>query len=259
MFPTGAASAANLLNMGIGFVLIIWAFVGSILAGIGLLAFGGLAAFFTRGVPTGRRKAIVTAGLFPFGCLAWAGIVFLFQAIINEGVLHRDCGLGDGWHCPLPNGYQILMIDVTDQGMLYNPKTQPNGDGVMSREDAVFRVRTLQVDGPIMLGGIDSQALQHRGAGGSQIDSYFVLDSRNGKTMTFPNSSALARVASQLGIGLKLEPIYTVYSRYRFTWFDPAAGLLLVLPPITLLGLMIRWIVRLRRTRGLPTYVASGT
>lgn len=69
-------------------------------------------------------------------------MVFGFQAIVNEIVLHRDPGLGDTWHCPLPNGYALLMIDVMDHGWVYNPKTQP-GDSVTEREDSVAGVRKV--------------------------------------------------------------------------------------------------------------------
>ena len=91
-------------NMGLGFVLVIWAVVGTILAGIGLIVFGGATSFFTRGVPNGRRKAIAVAGLFPFACLAWAAANFVFQAVVNEGFLHRDPGLGGHMALPTADG-----------------------------------------------------------------------------------------------------------------------------------------------------------
>ncbi len=45
----------------------------------------------------------------------------MFQEVINETVHHRDAGLGDTWRCPLPNGYALMMIDVTDQGWVPTP------------------------------------------------------------------------------------------------------------------------------------------
>jgi hypothetical protein len=128
--------------MGIGFVLLIWAAVGLVLAGVGAVLLGGMAAYLTRGAVGGRKWLLVAASLFPFVCLAWAGGIFVFQAVVNEMVFHRDPGLGDSWNCRLPNGYAILMIDVTDQGWVYNPKTQP-GDSVTDGEDAIAGVRIL--------------------------------------------------------------------------------------------------------------------
>jgi len=148
--------------MGIGFVLLIWAVAGTILAGIGALLFGGLTSVLTRKVTRGRRRVIIAAGLLPFACLIWAGALFVFQALVNEGVLHRDPGLGDTWHCPLPNGYALMMIDVTDQGWVYNPKTQP-GDGVVEQDDAVAGVRIVQIAGRYIAGGSDTRSFQHSG------------------------------------------------------------------------------------------------
>src|SRR5580692_4593570 len=109
--------------MGIGIVLLLWAVVGTVVAAIGAVTLGWITAVLTRRIANNRRKVIVAASLFPLVCLGWGGAMFVFQAVVNEGLLHRDLGLGDTWHAPLPNGYQIMMIDVTDQGWVYNPKT----------------------------------------------------------------------------------------------------------------------------------------
>jgi len=130
--------------VGLGIVLLFWLVVGSVFAVTGATTLAGSTSRLTRGATNGRRKIIIAAGLFPFVCLCWAGLIFLFQALVNEGLLHRDLGLGDTWHAPLPNGYQILMIDVPDQGLVYNPKTQP-GPGVSEREDAIDGVRNVQL------------------------------------------------------------------------------------------------------------------
>jgi hypothetical protein len=234
--------------MGIGIVLLFWAVAGTILAAMGMLALGGATALFTRGVVRGRRTVIIVAGLFPFACLAWAGALFMFQAFVNEGVLHRDPGLGDTWHCPLPNGYALMMIDVTDQGWVYNPKTQAVAGGVGEQEDAASGVRLVQVTGRFILGASDSQSFQHLGQSRDDVDSYFLLDTQTGKRTTFSTYDALHAAARQLGIQLELEPINSVYSRYRFTWFDVFIGFVLCAPPLLAALLLIRWIARLRGT-----------
>jgi len=221
--------------MGIGIVLLVWAVAGLIVAGVGSLMFGAVARYFTRAVAGDRRKAVIAAAAFPFVCLGWAGAVFVFQAFINGEVLHRDPGLGDSWECPLPNGYAILMIDVTDQGCVYNPKTQAGNGGVGEQEDAVFGVRDLQVAGRYILGGANS--------------SYFLLDTGTGKRQTFSTFEELRTTAGHKGIQLALQPIADVYSKYRFTYFDMFVGFLLCLPPLLLAWLIVRWIVRLRRSR----------
>lgn len=246
-------TAANLRcyayqNMGIGFVLLFWAVIGTILSGLAAIVFGGFAAVFTRRVIKGRRPAILAATLLPFACFAWAGVIFAFQSLVNEGLLHRDPGLGDAWSCPLPNGYQILMIDVTDYGWVYNPKTQFGYDGVGEREDAVFGVRLVQIAGPYIFGGVDEDSPPELDS--AKIDSYFMLDARTGKRTKLPNYDALSSAAGQLGIQLHLEPIDRVYRKYRFSWFDVFAGVLFCVPILIAFFFLVRWVLRLRRTRG---------
>jgi hypothetical protein len=231
--------------MGLLFVLLIWAVFGSILASIGAACFGGITAFFTRTIKEGRRRTILIACLFPFLCLGWGACVFVFQAVVNEVFLNRDLGIGDTWHCPLPNGYQIMMIDVTDQGSVYNPKTQQTSVG--QQNDAVLGVRTLQISGPYILGGSDSKSFEHAGQDNQSVDAYFMLDTRAGKRVTFDSFEALRAKASELSIRLDLQPIYSVYSKYRFGWFEIVVGILFCGPPIAGIVLFVLHIRRLRR------------
>jgi hypothetical protein len=235
--------------MGIGMVLLLWAVVCVILAAVGALVLGGSTALFTRGVKRHRRTVILLAALLPFACMGWAGAVFVFQALVNEGLFHRDPGLGDTWHCPLPDGYALLMIDETDHGWIYNPRTQGWGGGVSEAEDSVPGVRKLQLAGQYILGGSDSRSWELRETSSDYIDSYFLLDTRSGKRRNFATYEELHAAALQLGIQPNLEPIDAVYSRYRFTWFEAFAIALLCLPPLVPAWILLRWIVRLRRTR----------
>ena len=232
--------------MGIGIVLLFWAVAGTILASVGAVFAGSLAAWFIEKGTLKRRRAIVLSSAFPFVCLAWAVALFVFQAIINEAVFHRDPGLGDTWECPLPNGYAITMIDVTDQGWVYNPKTQPGG-GVGEQEDAVAGVRRVQIAGRYILGAADSHASNFGKP--TDIDSFFLLDTTTGKRNQFTNQQDLSRAAQQLGVQLNLEDIDAVYSRYRFTWFDLFVGAAFVAPLAAYLLFLARWILQIRRTR----------
>ena len=217
--------------MGIGIVLIAWAVVGSVLASVGALVLGGVTDYLTKGADAGRRRTILAACILPFACLGWAAFLFVFQAFVNGFLLHRDPGLGDTWNCPLPNGYAITMIDVTDQGWVYNPKTQSEG-AVSEQEDAVAGVRILQVAGRYILGGSDSHAFTKLGQESNDVDRYFLLDTQTGKRADFTNYDAMRNAATHLGIQTNLERINVLYSRYRFTWFDAVVGFLLCIPPI---------------------------
>ncbi len=177
------------------------------------------------------------------------------QAVVNEGLLHRDLGLGDTWHAPLPNGYQIMMIDVTDQGWVYNPKTQHSDSSIGEREDAVAGVRKVQVTGRYILGGADSKSFEHLGQENDQVDSYFLLDTQTGKRTQFQSYDAMQSRALEMNIKVSLEPINSVYGRFRFSWFDVFAGLLFCIPPLLGLFLLVVRVLRLRRTRSIPVLV----
>src|SRR5579872_1554952 len=109
-----------------------------------------------------------------------------------------------------PNGYQVMMIDVTDQGWVYNPKTQSDG-GVGEQGDAVAGVRSLQVSGRYVLGGTDSKSFEHLGKDTNQVDAYFILDTQLGKETKFQSYDALRRTAVELGIEPNRQPINAVY------------------------------------------------
>lgn len=233
-------------------VLLAAAVVGTVFAAIGASAIGGATAYFTRGVKEGRRRAIILAAAFPFLCLGWGGAVFFFQAVVNEYAFHRDPGLGDDWHCPLPNGYALMMIDETDFGWVYNPKTQAAGGGVGEQDDAIFGVRILQVSGRYILGGVDSKIPSDEDVlkdKNEHVDSYFFMDTQTGKRNEFRSNDEFRAAVFQLGIQPDLQPIDDVYRKYRFTWFDALAGFLLFAPPVIAAGMILRWIFKLRRTR----------
>lgn len=234
--------------MGIGFVLLIWAVVGIILACIGALVVGAAATFLTRGATRDRSLTLLASFAFPFVCLGWAALLFVFQAFVN-GAMHRDPGLGDTWTCPLPNGYAILMIDDTDHGWIYNPKTQP-GSGVSELDDAVDCVVMAQVSGRYILGGADSNSTAALGADLNHIDSYFILDTQAGKKTVFSNFDQLRQTAQTLGVSLNLEPIHALYSKYRYTWFDILVGVSLCIPLLIYFGILVAKIRRLRRSAG---------
>ena len=234
--------------MGIGIVLLLWAVVGMVLAGIGGGVLAAMAMYFTRDVGPDGRKAVIAAAAFPFICLGWAGVVFVFQALVNEEVLHRDPGLGDAAKCPLPNAYELLMIDEMDQGEIYNSGIPQVAGGVATQGDAVDGVRIMQVAGRFILGGADSRSFEHFDGKG-EVDSYFLLDTMTGKQQTFSTYEALRAAAVEQSVQLNLRPIAEVYSEYRYTWFDAFAGFLLCVPPLLMASLLVRWIIRLRRRK----------
>jgi hypothetical protein len=180
----------------------------------------------------------------------------VFQAVVNESVLHRDPGLGDTWECPLPNGYALLMIDTTDNGWVYNPKTQADPEGVADGPDTVSGVIVMQVAGRYMLGGADSKSFEHTELNKHQVDSYFLLDAQTSQRSLYSAYDDLLVAAHKIGIEPKFEPIATVYSIYRFTWFEVFAGFLLCVPPLVWMCLVVWWVSRLRKGRMIVSHPA---
>jgi hypothetical protein len=241
--------------MGILFVLLFWGVLGSVIAVSGGFAARLITGAVTRNQADGpyrsaREKAIRFASVLPFVCFAWAGVIFVFQAVVNTTLLHRDVGLGDSSYCPLPNGYALLMIDVSDEGTVYNPKTQP-GEVVGDREDAVSGVRKLQIAVPLIFGGIDSDYSKHFGQASPSVNRYFVLDTQTGKQVDFETEGKLRDAASESGTQLRLEPVFDIYRKYRFTWFDYTIGALLIACPIVGGAVLVRRIVWIRSRGGL--------
>lgn len=241
--------------MGIGFVLLFWAVIGAVVALVAAVVLGFATRFLTHGAQHGRSKAILAAVALPFFCLAWSGAVFIFQAVINETMLGRDAGLGDTWRCPLKNGYALLMIDVTDDGWIYNTKTQP-GSVVTEQEDAVPGVRKAQVAGQYILGAWDSKWSGRLGENSDEVDGFFIIDTQTGKRTNLPNYEALSAEARRLGIDLALVSIYELYSQYRYSRFELLAGLLFLGPQLVMVYLLIRWIRQARLSRNLAAQPA---
>lgn len=232
--------------MGIVFVLFFYAFVLTIAASV---AAAVLVVVVLKLIPQTailRKRAVVVAALFPFACVAYAGAWFIAYAIINDVCFHCDPGLGDTWLTPLPNGYSLMMIDTTDRGTVYNPKTQPADGSVVSRDDAVFGVRELQVSGNLIFGARDSQYFGRIDQESTAVDSWFELNTRTESHSEFSSLNDLQKRASAEGVQLNLRSFSQVFSLYRTTWFDYSSGAILLLVLLLAFCLLVRWVWRIR-------------
>jgi hypothetical protein len=227
--------------MGIGVVLIFYAIALTIAASISAAILIVAAHLLTKPSATGRKRLLITSALFPFACVLFAGVWFVF---------HRDPGLGDSWETPLPNGYALMMIDTTDQGTVYNPKTQPTDGSIGSRDDAVFGVRQLQLANNLIFGARDTGYFGRIGQESKQVDAYFELDTSKKTHIEFSSLDDLKQQAAKEGIALKLREFQEVFGDYRTTWFDYLAAAFLLIPPAIGFVLLLRqtWKVRKRAT-----------
>jgi hypothetical protein len=244
--------------MGIFFVLIIYAVVGGV-----AVVIGGSALYITAWLllknSTERSIFARRAAFFPLKCALWAALIFVVQAVVNVTLLHRDVGLGDGFHIPLPDNYAISYIDVTDYGFVYNPRTQLDETSPREQEDAVFDVRFLQMQGRFLAGSADTQLNKHFGLPGAPVDQFFVIDTVTNKRTEFASEQDLAAWAASHGFKLNLEPIADFYTRYRWTWFDGLAAATLLIPPPIAFWLLARSVLRARRRAHLQMAPASAS
>jgi len=233
--------------MGIMFFLIFYAIALTTIATVGAAVLGTATYFFTKSSAR-RKRAVLISALFPYACVAFAGAWFIAYAVINEAAFHRDPGLGDTWETPLPNGYALLMIDTTDQGTVYNPKTQGGYGIVSSRGDTEFGVRDLQVCHNLIFGARDSGYFGRIGQDSKVVDTYFELDTTSNHTTEYKNLDELRQRAATRGVMLNLKPFESVFGEYRTTWFDYFAAAVLVLVPLAGFVVLFRWVFAIRRS-----------
>ena len=225
------------ISMGLAFVLIIWAVVGAALASTASVVLTGVCALVTRHRPR-RTLLLVSSAVFPFASLIWMGGVFVACVLVNEAFLERDFGIGDGFRCPLPNGYSLSMIDVLDHAEVRSSSRGYSG---------VDGVQLLQVQGDLLLGARDSHGFERRGNPDAFIDGYFLIDTASGERRDFAALGDLQAAAARQGVPLHLESIGSVYARYRSTWVDYLGFVLQMGPPFTGLFVLVTWTLRVRR------------
>jgi len=222
--------------MGIGLSLVSWCAKGIALATLLAVFAGALTAVYVPRGRHGRTRLILWTCVYPFICVIWFLVVFVFQAYVNEALLYRDPGIGHVYQTPLPNGYAVLLIDEIHDGSVFNPATHfsnaSNSDIHPDGPDAVSGVRVLQIAGNKILGGAGPIGLYSSAETRDRVDYYFLLDTETRARTNFDNYDALAKAAQASGIRPHLEPLLTIYERYRYTWFDLSALALFLVPAL---------------------------
>jgi hypothetical protein len=233
--------------MGIAFVLLFYAGALSIAAVVSMGLLFALVAFFTRHVKSGRKRALAFALLLPPCCVLLCGLSFPCYWVINDTVFHRDAGLGDSWYTPMPNGYMLQMIDVTEYGSISNPKKEADGE-------IVSNVRRLQVDGDMISGTSDSLALQSFGHPADAEDQYFILNAKSGVKQDFKSMTGLNGAIRNLGLHQHMRPFWDVFCDYRNNWFDYAYGFGLLFLPLLGGGMLLRYVLRIRKNSAMEQH-----
>lgn len=162
-------------------------------------------------------------------------------------------GWGDSWDTPILGDYHLMMIDVTDQGTVYNraDRTVYRGDSVSwspGQQDVIAGVRRLEVRPPFLFGTANPET-RMGDSEKSPETVFFALDTRSGARTDEPTLAGLEAEAQRSGGPLKLESVNVVYGRYRYEKVDLIPVVLFALPLLTALFLLARALFRLRATR----------
>lgn len=102
--------------MGIGFTIVIWGIIFSVLA----VVLGSLTALGVRICckPKGRGQKMVLAFLTPgLAIFVYAVCSVLYMAMISI-VFHVDLGIGDSWYVPLNKVYSLSSVDYPENGSI---------------------------------------------------------------------------------------------------------------------------------------------
>lgn len=199
--------------MGIGFVLIVWAILLTLLAVPALVALHRF-AMLTGGPARAKRMlrwAIVAAPL----AAGYAGAAFFAYALWCTEIRGVDPGLGDWASIPLGAHFTLSFIDVPDEAIIAEGRASDR--------------RPLE------------SKITHIGQSGGYVyglrahDSAFVLDTRSG-TLHHYVDQQLPIALRQVGVGTPLVvPVAEFYESRRWGWPDLVAAMALVIP-ILLLG-----------------------
>lgn len=236
--------------MGPLFVIFFWILLGGVLSILGGFFLAFLVRFLLRGIPTGQGPAIVIGAVLPaFGFAYLFGSVLVFS--LWSAARDRDWGWGDSWDTPLLGDYHLMMIDLTDQGTIYNkadPTVYRNGSvsGSPDQQDVVFGVTRMEVRPPYFLGAASNDQSFPRKDDESR---FFILDTRSGARTDETSLASLQTAAQRLGSPLELEPVETIYNRYRYRLVDLIPVAFLAIPPLAAGIFLLRAFLKLRATR----------
>jgi len=108
--------------MGAGFVIIIHFVVIFIISCIIAVA-SGILTYFISNKDKKKRKIFLSI-IIPFQSLYSIYILMLIGSILISETKNVDIGIGDYWHIPLSESYQLTIIDVYEQANIeYNGNT----------------------------------------------------------------------------------------------------------------------------------------
>ena len=113
------------------------------------------------------------------GIVSYVGSSVIAMILISE-LLNVDIGFGDSWKAPLPNGYQLVSVDMPDNGSIYKDDDH--------RIEGIDGVRQLEVIGDSVIGLSNNK--------------YFLLDTKIHKVTYYPSVFELQKRVGKPNIAL---------------------------------------------------------
>jgi hypothetical protein len=163
--------------MGIIF-LVIWLVIFAVIAAI--LGVIGVAVVYPFLSKKARKRKILLTFLTPMvGIASYVGSSVIAMILISE-LLNVDIGFGDSWKAPLPNGYQLISVDMLDNGSIYK-----DDDHHTESIDGVQQIKVIG-DSVIGLSG----------------NKYFLFDTKIHKVTYYPSVFELQKRVGKPNIAL---------------------------------------------------------
>ena len=169
--------------MGIIF-LVIWLVIFTVIAAIlGMIGVAVVYPFLSK--KTRKRKMLLTFLTPIVGIVSYVGSSVIAMILISE-LLNVDIGFGDSWKAPLPNGYQLISVDMPDNGSIYKDDDH--------RIEGIDGVRQLEVIGDSVIGLSNNK--------------YFLLDTKIHKVTYYPSVFELQKGVGKPNIALIFNDDY---------------------------------------------------
>jgi hypothetical protein len=207
-----------------------------------------------------RQRFILACGIAPFTGLLWILLVFVAYSYANDWFFHRDDGLSTNPHAPLPNRYIVGSVDY-HEGYILSPGHRMNGFP-HNGKDCIAQVLNMQVTNDYILGTqfawptvdisyfIWDLRTHDQFYFKSLVEFRAAADKRGLWIATVPNetwvSPNIQSPVDKQGIRVDLVSYWDFYQKYRRTWFDRFAVLLMIAGQFAILILLARWGSKIR-------------
>jgi len=191
-----------------------------------------------RDVPNVARRASKTALALPLVTIFYVETGILGYGIAEYAV-GKDSFVDDVYHCPLANGYQLVIMGKMPEMASIERR---------SGTEVVGEVRAVQVAGDLLF--VEAHEGRDKTDWGADkpANSYFTIDTRTFKLTNYPSLDALRSDAAIHRISLQLVPTESILGKaVAFAWPGRIFFSFLFAPPVIVVAWLVRRLRALRR------------